>query len=98
VVRAVQVLNALVKLTELDAVPSNIPSSIVVSAKQDFHAAPKLFPFDKSNGGKLVSPLDCHAVVKLTLLASVPSFAPDENDVRAEQVFQAFEKFEPSGA
>ena len=45
-----------------------------------------------------VSPLDSHADSKFTLLAAVPSFAPAGNDVRAEQVFQADEKFEPSGA
>ena len=46
-------------------------------------------PVLKSKAGKLVSPLDCHAAVKFTLLASVPSFAPAGNDVRAEQEFHA---------
>ena len=36
-----------------------------------------------------VSPLDCHALVKLTLAASVPSFASAGNDVRAEQFCHA---------
>ena len=39
--------------------------------------------------GKLVSPLDRHALVKSTLFALVPSFAPAGNDVRAEQDFHA---------
>ena len=30
-----------------------------------------------------VSPLDCHALVKFTFCALVPSFAPAGNDVRA---------------
>lgn len=41
-----------------------------------------------------VSPLDCHALVKFTLLALVPSFAPAGNDVRAEQFCQVDKKFE----
>jgi len=44
---------------------------------------------------KEVSPLDCHAAAKFTLLALVPSFAPAGNDVRAEVPFHADEKFEP---
>jgi hypothetical protein len=36
-----------------------------------------------------VSPLDCHALVKFTLFASVPSFAPAGNDVSAEQSLHA---------
>ena len=39
-----------------------------------------------------VSPLCCHALVKLTLLALVPSFAPAGNELRAEQFCHAFEK------
>ena len=39
---------------------------------------------DVSISGKLVSPLSLHALVKFTLDASVPSFAPAGNDVRAE--------------
>ena len=41
-----------------------------------------------------VSPLDCHALVKFTLLASVPSFAPAGNDVRAEVLCHADVKVE----
>ena len=36
-----------------------------------------------------VSPLERHASVKFTLFASVPSFAPAGNDVRAEQFCHA---------
>lgn len=39
-----------------------------------------------------VSPLDCHALVKFTLVASVPSFAPAGKDVRDEQPFHALLK------
>jgi hypothetical protein len=42
-----------------------------------------------------VSPLDCHASVKLTLAAAVPSFAPAGNVVRDEQPFHADVKFWP---
>ena len=41
---------------------------------------------------KEVSPLDCHAAAKFTLLAAVPSFAPLGNDVRAVQDCHAPEK------
>ena len=34
---------------------------------------------------KEVSPLECHALVKFTLFAAVPSFAPAGNVVRAVQ-------------
>ena len=40
-----------------------------------------------------MSPLDCHALVKFTLFASVPSFASVGNDVRDEQEFHAEAKF-----
>jgi len=47
----------------------------------------KLVPLLRSKGGKLISPLFIHAALKFTLLtASVPSFAPAGNDVRAEQL------------
>jgi hypothetical protein len=59
------------------------------------HAFVKTFPLLKSMSGKLVSPLACHALVKFTLLALVPSFAPAGNDVRAEQDFHAFVKVVP---
>lgn len=36
-----------------------------------------------------------HALEKFTLVASVPSFAPLGNDVRAEQPCHADVKFEP---
>ena len=36
-----------------------------------------------------VSPLDRHALLKFTLVAAVPSFAPAGNDVRAEEDFHA---------
>ena len=50
----------------------------------------------KSKAGKLVSPLCCHALVKFTLVASVPSFASDENDdSRSEQPSHALEKLLP---
>ena len=42
---------------------------------------------------KDVSPLDCHALVKLALLTSVPSFAPAGNDVKSAVPCQADEKF-----
>jgi hypothetical protein len=35
-----------------------------------------------------VSPLNCHALEKVGLIAEVPSFAPAGKDVRAEQFFQ----------
>ena len=41
-----------------------------------------------------VRPLDCHALLKFTLLASVPSFASCGNEVRAEQFCHADVKFE----
>ena len=41
-----------------------------------------------------VSPLPCHAFVKSTLYALVPSFASAGNDVRAEQPFHADVKLE----
>ena len=44
-----------------------------------------------------VSPLPCHALVKFTFSAAVPSFAPAGNDVRAVQPCHAFEKFAPLG-
>ena len=43
---------------------------------------------------KEVSPLCCHALLKFTPLASVPSFAPLGNDVREVQDFHADVKFE----
>jgi len=42
-----------------------------------------------------VSPLDFHAWLKFTPLASVPSFAPAGNDVSDEQDFHADEKVVP---
>ena len=39
-----------------------------------------------------MSPLDCHALVKFTLFASVPSFASAGNDVSDEQFCHADEK------
>ena len=45
-----------------------------------------------------VSPLSFHALLKSTLLAAVPSFAPAGNDVRAEQPCHADEKLVDSGA
>ena len=47
------------------------------------HAPVKAFAVLKSKAGNEVSPLDRHASVKFTLLASVPSFAPAGNDVSA---------------
>ena len=41
-----------------------------------------------------VSPLDCHAFVKFTLFASVPSFAPSGNDVSAVVPCHADRKLE----
>ena len=45
-----------------------------------------------------VSPLDCHALLKFTLLALVPSFASAGNDVRAVVPFHVNWKAAPSGA
>lgn len=77
--------HALVKTTLLASVPSFASAGNDVRAEQFRHADVKLFPVLKSKAGKLVSPLSCHALVKFTLAASVPSFAPAGNDVRAEQ-------------
>ena len=76
------------------AVPIFIPSGNDVN-DDDVNELAKLFPVLKSNAGKLVSPLECHACVKFTLLALVPSFAPLGNDVRAEQFRHAPEKLVP---
>ena len=57
------------------AVPIFIPSGNDVKADEVNELA-KVLPVLKSKAGKLVSPLDCHALVKFTLLALVPSFAP----------------------
>ena len=45
-----------------------------------------------------VRPLDCHALVKFTLVAAVPSFEPAGNDVRAVQDFHADVKLAQTGA
>ena len=45
-----------------------------------------------------VSPLDRHALVKFTLFALVPSFAPAGNELRAEQSLNAEVKLVHSGA
>ena len=66
----------------------------LVSEVQSLNARYMLLAF--GNGVlKDVSPLDCHALVKLALLTSVPSFAPAGNDVRAEVPFHADAKFAP---
>ena len=80
------------KSTLLDAVPKRTPVPMVVSDEQPLNALLKLFPLLKSNAGKLVSPLDCHAAVKFTFVAAVPSFAPAGNDVRAVQSRHALVK------
>ena len=66
----------------------------LVSDEQFLHA---LYALVAVGNGVLneVSPLDCHALVKLTLLASVPSFAPAGNDVRAVQPCHADVKYFP---
>ena len=45
-----------------------------------------------------VRPLEFHALLKFTPLASVPSFAPLGNDVREVQDFHAFENWVPFSA
>ena len=88
--------HALSKVTPLLAsVPSFAPSENDVSDEQPNHADVKLFPVLKSNAGKLVSPLSRHALVKFTLLASVPSFASCGNDVSEEQSCHADVKYFP---
>ena len=93
------VLNhALTKSTFCEFVPSCVllPNELRLESR---HAFVKVFPLLKSRSGKLVSPLACHALVKFTLpVASVPSFAPAGNDVRAEQSFHADVKEFESGA
>jgi len=61
---------------------------------QPLHARYKLVALLKSKAGKLVNPLSLHALLKLTLAASVPSFAPAGNEVRAEQFCHVDVKFE----
>ena len=77
--------HAALKFTLVASVPSFAFSGNDVRAEQDFHADVKLFPVLKSKAGNEVSPLDCHALLKLTFSASVPSFASAGNDVRDEQ-------------
>ena len=86
---------ALAILTLDAAVPSFAPAGNDAREVQDFHADAKLVPVLKSKAGKLVRPLDCHALVKFTLVALVPSFAPAGNELRVETEFHAFEKFVP---
>ena len=69
--------------------PSFAPAGNDVRAEQPCHADPKILPLLKSKAGNEVSPLDLHALLKLTLDAAVPSFAPAENDVRAVQAYHA---------
>ena len=64
-----------------------------VARLESYQARFILVTREVSNAGKLVSPLDCHALLKFTLDALVPSFAPAGNDVRAEQPFHADVKF-----
>ena len=65
----------------------------LVRFEQNLHA---VFTLLAVGNGVLneVSPLDSHALVKFTLFASVPSFAPAGNDVRDEQDCHADVKFE----
>jgi len=65
----------------------------LVSDEQLFHAELALVAVGSGVLNE-VSPLDCHALVKFTLLASVPSFAPAGNDVRAEVLCHADVKVE----
>ena len=62
------------------------------------HAPYKVIALLKSKAGKLVNPLSLHASLKFTLVASVPSFAPAGNDVRAEQDCHEDVKLVQSGA
>ena len=88
--------HALVKFTFCALVPSFASAGNDVRDGQDCHADEKLFPVLKSMLlGKLVSPLCCHALLNLTLLASVPSFASCGNCVRDEQPCHADEKLVP---
>ena len=54
-----------------------------LSRLASYQARLMLVTRDVSISGKLVSPLDRHALLKSTLFASVPSFAPAGNDVSA---------------
>ena len=69
----------------------------LVSGVQPFHALRTLLAVGNGVLNE-VSPLDCHALLKFTLFASVPSFAPAGNDVRDEQDFQADVKLAQTGA
>ena len=81
-------------LAEEAAVPRSTLGSIEeISLLRN--ALEKLTPLLKSKAGSEVSPLDCHALVKSTLFAAVPSFAPAGNDVRAVQPFHADVKLAP---
>ena len=86
--------HAPVKFTLFASVPSFASAGNDVRAEQLCHAAVKSVPLLKSKAGNEVSPLDLHALVKFTLDASVPSFAPAGNDVSEEQEFHAPTKLE----
>ena len=67
-----------------------------MSEEQPYHARVKLVPDEVSINGKDVRELQlCHALLKFTLAAAVPSFAPAGNDVRAVQDCHADPKFVP---
>ena len=69
----------------------------LVSDEQSFHDEYTLVAVGNGVLNE-VSPLAFHALLKSTLFAAVPSFAPAGNDVRAEQDCHADVKLLPSGA